>query len=373
MANRLKIYACSGIGDAAPKSSGMYNYWTDNTNTLSNTQAVNNLLAKINLFVSEVENLRLNDGEVLDRLDAIDKLIVCLDAAQNYAGDLEKAGRVFGTMVAQKQFVCDSLNNDERDKHLDELLSWFEDAMAKDGQYVLASDQFLNWWDENVVKLNKVGLDVAQQEAVQAALDSSAISGIGDLDWRDNKELSNYLSNGGTYFLYTYFTDAQLASLPNENRLIFAKKRKQQLAIYNYVKSLFVGTYGTESAMKDIIRAGIIARFEDTPENVCKDIVSGRRKIESIGIATEIIVAIIGAVVTLLTALITALCNAVAKSKAQQYASINEEAINASCPNEGDFDGLYDKLKTSTAGMGGMGAVLLIAVAVGFLLFGKRK
>lgn len=373
MANRLKIYACSGIGDAAPKSSGMYNYWTDNTNALSNTQAVNNLLSKINLFVSEVENLRLNDGEVLDRLDVIDMLVVCLDAAQNYADNLEKAGRVIGTMQAQKRFVCDSLNNDERDKHLEELLSWFEDAMTKDGQYVLASDKFLNWWNENVVKLNKVGLDAAQQAAVQAALDSSAISGIGDLDWRDNKELSNYLSNGGTYFLYTYFTDSQIASLPNENRLIFAKKRKQQLATYSYVKSLFVGTYGTESAMKDIIRAGIIARFEDTPENVCKDVISGRRKIEGIGIATEIIVALIGAIVTLLTSLITALCNAVAKSKAQQYAAIDKAAIEASCPNENDFDGLYDKIKKPTVTIGGMGTVILIAVAVGFLLFGKRN
>lgn len=381
MANRLKIYACSGIGDAAPKSSGIYNYWTDNTNTLYNTQAVNSLLAKINMYVIEVERLRLNDGEVLDRLDAIDLLVVCLDAAQNYVDNLEKAGRVIGTMQAQGQFVCESLDNDERDKHLDELLGWFEDAMFQNGQYVLASDEFLNWWNENVIKLNKVGLSAEQQAVVQKALDSSNISGVGDLDWRDNKELSEYLLNGGTYFLYTYFTDAQLKRMPNENRRRCTIKKAQQNKTYNYCKTLFVGVYGKEETMKEVIRSGIVDRFGVQPEEVCEDLVTGKRTFESIGqLGIVTILSLIATIVGLIIKLIQKILDFVAKSNAEKNSAVTKEEVEKSCPNPEDYEGMYDdqlkkiyeNTKKADGEKSGISWLPLIAVAVGILIFGKK-
>ena len=55
MSEKLKIYACSGIGETDKKTSA---YWTDGTNSVSNTQAVNTLLAKINLAWAEYTNMR---------------------------------------------------------------------------------------------------------------------------------------------------------------------------------------------------------------------------------------------------------------------------------------------------------------------------
>jgi hypothetical protein len=54
MPGKLKIYACSGIGDVQDKAVA---YWTDNTRTIDNTQAVNTLLALINRNYIEVARL----------------------------------------------------------------------------------------------------------------------------------------------------------------------------------------------------------------------------------------------------------------------------------------------------------------------------
>ena len=54
MAERLKIYACSGIGESAEPQQKMWDYWTDNTDCVSNTQAVNTLIALINRNYIEV-------------------------------------------------------------------------------------------------------------------------------------------------------------------------------------------------------------------------------------------------------------------------------------------------------------------------------
>ena len=46
MSEKLKIYACSGIGSTDPQKP--VEYFTDGTSTVSNTQAVNTILARIN-------------------------------------------------------------------------------------------------------------------------------------------------------------------------------------------------------------------------------------------------------------------------------------------------------------------------------------
>lgn len=352
MANRLKIYACSGIGEATNSRVPFYKYWTDNTNTLNNTQAVNLLLTDINLLYSSAENLQLEDSEFIRCLNSIDLYVVCLDAAKKYAQHytiLEKAGRVIGTMLSQGQFDYESTDSLERDRHLDELIDWFEDAIQKNDQYVLASDEFLAWWQENVIALNKIGFSASEREKIQTAL-SNRISGIGDLDWHNNKELAEYLSNAGTYFLYTYFTDKQLNKLPYKNRVKFIKKRNDQLRIYEYCKKLYVGTFGKESAMQNIIRTGIQDRYKDTPENVCESIVNGKIVEEGTGsLSVTVILAIISAVLAVVLALIENICKAVAQSKTAEYASIDDAIIKDACPEKDDFEGFeayYQKAKS---------------------------
>lgn len=379
MADRLKIYACSGIGDTQEADSS-FTYWTDNTNSLYNTQAVNLLLSRINLCLSDLENLNLSKADQIRTLNLIDFYVVCLHAAQEYRKHysiLEKAGGVISAMWESGMFDSQSLNNDERDKNLDDLIMLLDERMAIDETYNM-TDKFAKWWADEVVALNKVGLSASEAQAVESALEQG-VSGIGkELDWRDNKELANYLTKGGTYFLYLYMTDAQLKQLPFKNKSAIAKKKKEQQKTYNYCKSLFVGIYGTETAMQNIIRSGIQADFKDTPENVCASIASGEKKIEGIGVIIPpvVLAAIVTGVFTLLIAVISAICTAVAKSKGDEYAAIDEAAVKASCPNASDYDGLDwgggSKGGSTTASLGSGGLLTWVLLGTGLMFVLKK-
>ena len=365
MANRLKIYACSGIGSA---SKNTYDYWTDNTNTINNTQAVNLLLSRINLLYSSVMYLEMSKAELLECLNAIDLYVVCLDAAQKFANHytkLEKAGRVIGTMISQGQFNSGSLDNKERDLHLDELIGWFEDAMDKDGQYVLATDEFLNWWGNDIVALNKIGLSKEDRTIVEDTLRSTPVSvGDADINWESIPDLNKYLSDASEYFLYTYFTDEQIEKLPR----VFKAKRRTQNDIYRYCKKLYTDANGREEAMQNIIRGKIIARYGATPEQVCDDIVRGKRKVSPIGAAITVatIITIISTIVVpIVIAIITAICEVVKKKNSDKYAAIDQAALDGGIPSQYDFDDseFYTGNSSTKAGFSLGGNFTYIAIA----------
>ena len=336
MAEKLKIYACSGIG--AAQADKPVAYWTDNTNTVSNTQAVNSLLAAINSDYIKFSRLRsLSKADKLTLLNEIDLLTVCLDAATRYSGKaaaLHHAGLVIGGMVKKGLFDFDSLNETQRDNNLDELLDMAHEAYNEE-EAPAANAEFMNWWRETVEMRDKNGLSEKQQNIISSEI-AKKISGIGAADesWMQNADLAKYLTKGSMYFLYCYMTPEQLAKLP----AIFKKKQKMQLATYYYCKALFVSVYGSEDEMQEIIRAGIIDEFGETAEEVCAEIVSGKR--EAIGIAAQIVVAIIGAVSSIVIGVITAICTMVANTNVAKYAAVDRQAVESSTPNEDDFSGL---------------------------------
>lgn len=375
MANRLKIYACSGIGST---SKNTYDYWTDNTNTINNTQAVNLLLSRINLLYSSVMYLEMSRAQLLECLNAIDLYVVCLDAAEKYANHytkLEKAGQVIGTMLSQGQFSSGSLDNKERDLHLDELIGWFEDAMGKDGQYVLATDEFLNWWGNDIVALNKIGLSKEDRTIVEDTLHSTPVSvGDADINWESIPDLNKYLSDASEYFLYTYFTDEQIEKLPR----LFKSKRRTQNDIYRYCKKLYTDANGREEAMQNIIRGKIIARYGATPEQVCDDIVNGRKKNSPVGslTAAQIITIISTIVVPIVIAIITAICEVIKKKNSDKYAAIDQAALDGGIPSQYDFDDseFYTGNSSTKAGFSLGGNFTYIAIAaIAALIFWKRN
>lgn len=368
MSGKLKIYACSGIGEAQDPAQS-WNYWTDNTSTLSNTQAVNTLLALINRNYIEVTRLRgMTEADKIANLNDIDVYVVCMKAAQRFADDPEQlrhAGRVIGSMMKAGDFNCDSLDNTVRDEHLDELLDR-ANAMYDQNGALQTDKAFVEWFEQTVVKRNKVGLSASEQQRMEKALQTVSGIGAANNSWKD-ADFAKYLLDAGEYFLYTYFTDAQLKQLPK----VFTNKKKKQMQTYNYCKAGFVDVYGSENEMREIIRSGIIDRFTVQPEDVCKDIVEGKRSVSGVGqLATEVIVALIGAAVTIVTTLITAICQAIAKKNEAKYGSLDQQIIESSVPNEDDFDGL-SKPSTQTAGSGKSWLTLGLIAAGAFLILKK--
>ena len=341
MSNRLKIYACSGLDT---KDGSMYKYWLNNTRTVSNTQAVNKLLALINLkYVQAVYYKSLSIPQRAELLDEVDILTVCLYYATNYASDpeyLAHAGEVIGAMVDKGMFQYSSIDGQERDAHLDELIDKLDGLMSED---LTAAADFRKWWKETVLDCNKVLFSKKEQKEITQALEakSKAISGAEESVILGDPDIGNYITNAGEYFLYNYFSQAQLAKIPSRNRRIFMRKSTTQNNLRSYCEAVFIQkAYGDSEYLDTLIRTGIIKYFGQEPEQVCESIANGEKKIKGVGIATEIIVALIGAAVSILLALIDSICKAVAQVKVAKYESLNQDSLNKGCPNPEDFDGL---------------------------------
>jgi hypothetical protein len=376
MSEKLKIYACSGIGNAEYSNTPIA-YWTDNTNTISNTQAINTLLARINLLNISISRLQgITPEEKIACLNEIDMLCVCLDAAKRFKDDnegLEYAGGVIYKMMSDDMFAFDNLNTDERDAHLDELIAYANEQYNDRAPIANINPEFMQWWNESVVSRNKVGLNFGQQQNARKALKKAVeiIKGIGTVDWSqygdpnwlNNADLAEMLTKGAEYFLYTYFTQAQLNKLP----YIFKLKQKQQMRTYNYCKSMFVDIYGSEEEMQLIIRAGIVDVMGEEPEDICDGIASGKTK--SIGIATEALVTIITAVIAAVVSIITAICNCIKETNMAKYGALDKEVIQESVPNADDFEGIEFN---GTSGGGSSKLLTIAAIGAGLLLLLKK-
>lgn len=376
MSNKLKIYACSGIGNAEYSNTPIA-YWTDNTNTISNTQAINTLLARINLlYISAARLQGITPEQRIEYLNNIDMLCVCLDAAKRFKDDnegLEYAGCVIYKMVIDGMFEFDNLNTDARDMHLDELIAYANEQYNDRTPIANVSPEFMQWWNETVVSRNKVGLNFGQQQNARRALKKTAeiIQGIGAVDWSqygdpewlNNADLAEMLTKGAEYFLYTYFTQAQLNKLP----YVFKLKQKQQMRTYNYCKSMFVDVYGDEEEMQMIIRAGIVDVMGEEPEGICDSIASGKTK--SIGIATEALVTIITAVITAVVAIVQAICNCVKETNIAKYGALDKEVVEEGVPNPEDFEGIEFN---GTSGGGSSKLLTIAAIGAGLLLLLKK-
>lgn len=365
MADKLKIYACSGIGDAEnaaqPK---MLGYWLDGTNTISNTQAVNSLLVKINS--NRIKAYRLQTLSVAGKIDCLNRMdfyYVCLLAARRFEKDNEalyRAGAVIAKMYDDGMFL--DLNLDDRETHLAELIAYANSAFDSGEAVEFTNKNLEKWWNEDVIARNKNGLNFGQQQNLRKALKKSAekISGIGEVDesWKDDPDLAKYLNKGSEYFLYMYFSEGQLKKLP----AVFRIKRKKQLTTYNYCKQLFVDKFGTFEDMQDIIYYGIMDYFGAEPEEVCSDVIKG--KIKPIGITEAVIIALIGAAVTLITGIVTSICSMVAQTNIAKYGSLDEKIVKSSVPNEDDWnDVTWNPTKKSNwllLAVAGIAAVLLL-------------
>ena len=379
MADRLKIYACSGIGETENKP---ISYWTDGTNTIANTQAVNTLLVAINgAWIRLTRLAGLSKEDKIALLNEIDWLSVALDAAKRFKGDNEKlyhAGEVISDMAKNGAFEGTSTDLREREERLEELIEKANELYSDDA--VKSEDpEFMAWWKNTIVARNKVGLNFGEQQSMRKALKKAAeqIKGIGKADesWKENADLSEYLLNGSEYFLYTYFTDAQLAKLP----AVFKSKRKEQLRIYDFCKSEFVDIYGSEEDMREIISDGIINYFGQTPQYVCNKIATTGKIEKPIGTGdpTGAVVWTAAEIISLISALLTFVMGVVGavlaylKSKNDaKYGAINAEAAKSATPAPGDYDGL--NIGGGTGLSKGSSWLPIVAIGAGLLLLLKK-
>lgn len=303
MADRLKIYACSGIGDT--NTNETYNYWTDNTDTLNNTRAVNSLLIDINNAWMRATCFKgLTDAQRLNYLNSVDLYVVCLKAAQQFSNNpemLHHAGVVIGAMLQAGLFEFKNLNSEARDNHLDDLLETAQSAYYSNEKYIAYPD-WMAWWRENVEDLNEATFSEAEKSKIRAA-----IAGIGDT--KIPTDPMQMIREAGTYYLYTYFTQAQINKLPGKNRAIVERKVNYQKQVYNYNLSYCVGICGSSTKVRELCTFNVERQFGKPVSQVIDEMVQNGGKVSGIGVLTEaavttIICAIVAGIVQIVVALI---------------------------------------------------------------------
>ncbi len=315
MNNGLKIYACSGVGSGIGDPKYNFTYWVDNTDTTTNTKAVNNLLAFINSVNAEMIYTEQTEEELIAKCNAIDLYITCLQAAKSFHNEeLKRAGRIIAIMVKEDFFNSQSLNDGERDTNLDGLISRFYQSMKSQDEYNV-NTPFYDWFVTNVANYDYVGLSVEQQEKAKEYLQAENEK-VGATSSGGNA-VEKFVECGG-YYLYLYFNEEERKKLPFWVQM----KIKKELEVKKYVLGVYEQIASPE-AMEENIRIGVMKNYGHTPEWMIEQINNSTKfETKKIGgpLSATVIVAIIEAVVTILTTLIPAiigLCVSITQIKYQ--------------------------------------------------------
>lgn len=291
MRDGLKIYACSGFGVGTTPEK--FDYWLDNTSTIHNTCAVNSLLADINYLGTKLMYEQMSESDVLLSLNLIDLYTVALNAAQKYSGEnLQHFGNILAYMVANGAFAFASLDNDQRDANLDELIDYSEQLYFS-GEYEIIANETSEWFTNNVVNKDYVGLNEQQIENIDGAL-AFGISG-------DEKDAGTALHEAGGYYLYLYMGEAQARKM---GKVVYKKYLKER-EVYKYVHYAYDEIYGSKEAVDKVIYAGITSTYKMTPERVCETL-TGKPGVKQIGyVPVAEICSIISAIVTILSTVLS--------------------------------------------------------------------
>lgn len=340
MKDGLKIYACSGLNDCygVGTAAGDFNYWRDNTYTLSNTRAVNGLLAEINLLFAQLRYKEMSESEVLYALRLIDLYVVCLVAAERYHGeDLLRAGVVIERMLESGKFDCGSMDNDERDSNLDRLVGDFESDMCGEVEIESVGSEFIHWFEGRVYSEDYCGMSTEQQVRVRKSIARyKSVSGIGSAVESDDP--ADWLYGAGSYYLYLYmpYKTAQKAGAK------IGRRWRKQKEVLEFTHKGYDQLYPSAESVDKVIYTGVTDSLGRTPEVAVKELtgVSGKSGIGWVEILAAII-QIIGLIITL----VQLIMQFVVSVTAAKYAVVSDYA--GGVPSEEDdaeFAALRDKM-----------------------------
>ena len=359
MSNALKIFACSGLSQSTDTARSQFE--TEGTVAIDNTQAMNSLLAKINLCATKIRKIKMSEADLVESYNLLVLYSVCFYFARLYRDNtetLKALSGIFASVYNSGLFFSMSTNAAEREAMVNDIVEKMEDMLASGHMYI--ETQEAAWWNANVTNKNVVGLSPEAREK---------ISGIGATIKEDYGELNKYLYDGSTYFLYLFMTEQQL----NKATYAIRKRRKKQEEVYVYCRNCFCkeysGVYGSEEDMVNIIRAGIIEDFGETPEQVIADILSNNGGSKGqIGIAAAVLAAIITAVTSLVLGVITAVCNYAAQVAVAKYAL--PDNLEDGMASEDDWSGLNAKNQATNSGLP---LIILGGAALAAVLFSNKN
>ena len=354
----LKIYACSGFGGVG-NSAADYNYWLDNTATVRNTRAVNDLLAEINLLFSDLQYKELSDNEIRKDLNLVDLYVVCLKGAERYTGDkmlMTRWGSVINSMNDEGLFNFVSLDNNERDVHLDGLLEEAERRMADNSEYVL-SGSFGRWYTREVLNEDWNGIIEGDKDVF------SGIRGIG----ATGADAGKLLNDGGYYFFGTYLTDKQIKI---GGKAIDTRVRYER-DLYKKTQETYSSLY-SEKGFARVVYSGCQNSLKQSPEVFADKVFN--TKTRGVGITEAVLIAILQLLQAVLPAVISAI--GIIVSAVVMYNSnkltISKKDIENGCIDDKEIENVYNNARKNNTIKADSGSLLMIGLLVG-LVYKKLK
>lgn len=347
MSKGLKIYACSGLGVGTTQRE--FGYWRDNTRTVTNTRAVNNLLAEINAISATLQyGEDLTKQELLHMLNLIDMYVVCLQAARDYANnELSRFGNIIAKYVEDGAFVYPSTDDTERDNHLDTLYMEIETAFQNGNNYTIKS-AFTEWFSENVVDQNYQGFTPAEQQKAETILKTLSNGSVSGTD----SDASELLFNCGGYYLYLFMDEDKAKKLP----YVIYKKWKKEKEVYNYVHHEY-DKLMSKDAVDKIIYTGICKQYNHTPDYVISQLTQGK------GVGDFGLIEAIAALITAIVAALSLLCQFIVAIVQAKYAE--PASPSSGTPEDTDWgeSEIKDKnlKKTIKFGIIGLAAIWLLS------------
>lgn len=348
MANKLKIYMCSGVG--APKDA--YKLWLDDTNTTTNTQAVNRLLITINALNVDIDYRDLTKKEYIEHYNQIDVYVIALQFAKKYAGDndaMERAGRIIQKYINDGKFSSQAVEDDARAANLDMLYNAISSDFT-DGKDSKASGEFIAWWMASIIPYNHVGLT---RDQITKSREFMHAQGVG-APQKDYGDITQYIYDSGQYFLYLFIPTEQAQKLP----LFIREKIKIQRKTYDYVKETFVALYGTEQELQTLIRTNIIEHFKHTPEEAIAKLLKskGISGAEPISWTIEAVIMLVSLILSIVMSVLQVVLQYCATVEAARYAV--PENIEDGCPEGDDWKTTVDGSKLIKFGV--IAAIVLL-------------
>lgn len=264
MKKGLEIYACSG--------NSLYSYYEDNISYYDRKLNVNAVLRSIENKAIEIDSLKLNDNEIIDRLNDIDLYVVCLYAIQNYSEDLYRANAVLTNMLLTGVFNSAYISDYERDTNINVLIDTFDGLMLSEDNYTQENTAFSEWFRTTVIECNYCPFtEETKKDSIEFFEKKNVGVGASELSEEEyNYYINNpskFIKNMPGYFTYTYISDSDIANYP----YLVRKKRSIQLKVKEYLKMQLIGiVYSSSDDFEDAIRSAFIAEYGETPEDFIK-------------------------------------------------------------------------------------------------------
>lgn len=250
--SKLSIYRLSGLSDEQSQKPA-YQFWTADTDTLTNSRAANYALSQVNALMAVI-NYGEPTSATYNELNLFSVILEALALAKRDTEVMRTCGYVIQSMLDDGYFGVD-VTAANADTTLQDCYNAFDSYYSE--QKLTTSGTFVEWYEKAIVAEN---YNEAPQDA-PSRLRRAERESIGSLDPKDYKDLATYVADNGSYFLYMFIGESKIGSYSSTIK----KRYRKELEMYDAICKQCAGVYTAETVY-NMLYAGCCDTYQMTPD-----------------------------------------------------------------------------------------------------------